>query len=179
MGERIPLEAETTHIVFLNYSLCCLPSIDKMIEGVDEAWRLLIPQGLLVNFYPYISQSHLFTQLESGEQLKTHPMFEDRGFDDGYAFKNALILRGFELVTEEHITIKSFYRTKRKALEKILTGRSQKYLKLDHHLKYPISNVIGNFITTQEKPTWFPFRKEEDFTLICQILVKQSPWTKN
>ncbi|PWI49028.1 hypothetical protein CEE45_03690 [Candidatus Heimdallarchaeota archaeon B3_Heim] len=179
MGERIPLESQTTHIVFFNYSLCCLPSVDQMIWGLGEAWRVLIPRGILVNFYPYISQSQLFTETNTAEQMNAHPIFEGMGFDDGYAFKNAVILRGFELFTEEHITVKSFYHTKIKAMEKILTGRSVKYLRFDQRLNYPISKVIGRFITNQDKPTWFSFGKDENFTLICQIFIKKSHWTKN
>jgi hypothetical protein len=179
MGERIPHEAQTTHILFFNYSLCCLPSADKMIVGLDEACRVLIPQGILVNFYPYISQSQLFTNVNSAEQMKSHPIFKGMGLDDGYAFKNAVILRGFDLYTEEIITLKSFYWTKMEAMQKILTGRSVKYLKLDQLLKYPISKVIEMFITNQDKPTWFPFGIDDSFTLICQIFVKKSYITKN
>jgi hypothetical protein len=179
MGERIPHEAQDAHIVFLNYSLCCLPSGDKMIRGLDEAWRVLIPRGILVNYYPYISQSQLFTQVDSVEQMKSHPIFKSMGLDEGYAFKNAVILRGFELYTEEIITLKSLYCTKMEAMQKILTGRSIKYLKLDQLLKYPISKVIEMFITKQDKPAWFPFGIDESFTLICQIFVKKSHLTKN
>ncbi len=179
MGERLPLQSETTHVVFFNYSLCCLPSADEMIGGLDEARRVLIPTGILVNFYPYISQSYLFDQMNTSKQMTAHPVYESMGLDDGYAFKNAVVLRGFELLTEELITLKSFYKTQIKAMEKILSGRSEKYLKFDHLLNYPISKLVGMFITKQEKPTWFPYGKDDSFTLICQLFVKKSQWTKN
>jgi hypothetical protein len=147
--------------------------------GLDEAWRILIPQGILVNFYPFIAQSHLFTQVASTEQMKAVTALEGMQVNDGYAFKNAVTLRGFELFTEEHITIKSYYTTLLKAMEKILTGRSVKYLSFDQSLNFPISKVIGRFITNQEKPTWFSLGKDENFSLICQIFVKKSHWTKN
>ncbi|MFX0013451.1 MAG: hypothetical protein ACFFB2_01700 [Promethearchaeota archaeon] len=179
MGERIPHESQTTHIVFFNYSLCCLPSVDEMIGGLDEAWRVLTPLGILVNFYPFISPSQLFTQINTAEQMIATPIFESMRFDEGYAFKNAVILRGFELFTEEHITVKSFYSTQITAMEEILTRRSVEYLGFDQCLNYSISKMIGLFVTTQKKPKWFPFRKDDYFTLICQIFVKRSCQTKN
>ncbi len=179
MGKRIPLGTETTQIVFFNYSLCCLPSVDKMIEGLDEVKRVLIPQGILVNFYPYLSQSFLFSETVPIDQLKPHPVLDGTELGEGFAFKNAVALRGFKPLIEEFITLKSHYPTIRETMEKILSGRSENYLRFDHVLNYPISKLIGSFIFNHEKPEWFPFGSNEFFTLICQIFVKNCQWTKN
>ncbi|MFW9779833.1 MAG: hypothetical protein ACFFE8_13340 [Candidatus Heimdallarchaeota archaeon] len=179
MGERIPQESHTTHIVFFNYSLCCLPSLDKMIGGLDEAWRVLKPGGLLVNFYPFIVPVQLFAQTHSTVSVEVPPYTQGMGFDESYTFKNAVILRGFQVVIEEKITLNSFYRSEHQAMKEILPQRSIKYLGIDQCLNFGISKLIGKFVTNREKPEWFLLGKDDEFTLVCQIFMKKGHMARN
>ncbi|MFW9856686.1 MAG: hypothetical protein ACFFFG_16665 [Candidatus Thorarchaeota archaeon] len=179
MGERIPQESYTAHIVFFNYSLCCLPSLDKMIGGLDEAWRVLRPGGLLVNFYPFVAPVQLFARIDSNISIEVPPYTQGMGFDESYTFKNAVVFRGFELIIEEKITLRSFYRSEHQAMKDILPERSIRYLGIDQFLNFCISKLVGKFVTNREKPEWFQLGKDDEFTLVCQIFMKKGYMARN
>ncbi|MFX0181726.1 MAG: methyltransferase domain-containing protein [Candidatus Hodarchaeota archaeon] len=172
-GERLPYRDETTHIVIFNYSMCCIPTIENIKNSLAEAWRVLTPKGILVNFCPSFSQPYSLNLGNTTKQTVTNSLHDNTWSDGGFALKNSTLIEGkFTLIAEEKFVLKTDYTTKEEALEDILKGRQEVYRILDHVLNYTISKLICAFITNEEKPSWFSIDTDQYFTMSCQLYMK-------
>ncbi|MHA2275563.1 MAG: class I SAM-dependent methyltransferase [Candidatus Kariarchaeaceae archaeon] len=80
VGEEIPSKDSEYDIVLFSSSLCCMESLENMYEALDEAWRVLKANGILINLQPSLNQNfkcgvvryHITNNLE------------DLVFDDGW-----------------------------------------------------------------------------------------------
>lgn len=172
-GERLPYRDETTQIVFFNYSMCCIPSIENIKNSLAEAWRVLTPKGILINFCPSFSQPYSLNRGNTTKQTVTNSLHDNTWLDGSYALKNTTLIEGkFTLIAEEKFILTTYYTTKEEALEDILKGRQEVYMVLDHVLNYTISRLICAFITNEEKPSWFSIENDQYFTMFCQLYMK-------
>ncbi len=142
-GEKLPFHNETYDVVFFTWSLCCMASEANMREALDEAWRVLRPEGILLNIQPSLHQpfhwgdvTYLVTKDPErlvGEDVKTDD------FDSRYALKRIALIEGkFGLIAEEEFTNNIYYDTVEEVLEAIIKKWRRQYDKLDEETKREI-----------------------------------------
>ncbi|NIM67685.1 MAG: methyltransferase domain-containing protein, partial [Armatimonadetes bacterium] len=55
-GEKLPFPNASFDVVFFTWSLCAMSSEARMEEALDEAWRVLREEGLVLNLQPSLQQ---------------------------------------------------------------------------------------------------------------------------
>ncbi len=142
-GEKLPFPDESYDEVFFTWSLCCMASEAHMREALDEAWRVLRQEGILLSIQPSLHQpfdwgeiTYLVTRDPErlvGEDVKTDD------FDARYALKRAALIEGkFGLIAEELFTNNIYYDTVDEVLEAIKKKWRPQYDKLDGETKQEI-----------------------------------------
>ena len=129
-GDNLLFEDETFDVVFFAYSLCCfMDGLEAMRKGLNEAWRVLRPEGgLLVDLQPSLHQPYkynggnilyLITRkpkdlLQSWSAEKWSELERNSRF----AIKNvALNEQKFNFIADERITVNEYFATLEDVLE--------------------------------------------------------------
>ncbi len=146
-GEELSFPADSFDIVFFTYSLCCIdPAFMK--RALEEAWRVLKPNGSLVSIQPSLLQpfksgviSYLLTRKFGDEE-------EDKFRQARFALKSmALLDKKFTLLAEETCTVNYFYDTSEEALEDAVRKQKEQYDRLSLPEKQEIRQVIDQWAT--------------------------------
>ena len=148
-GEELSFPDDSFDIIFFTYSLCCIiPS--SMMKALEEARRVLKPEGSLVSIQPSLLQpfksgliSYLLTKKFGDEE-------EDKFRQARFALKSmALLERKLDLVAEETCTVNYSYDTPEEALEDSIRKRKEQYDSLSLTEKQHIRKIIDQWATPQ------------------------------
>ncbi|MFQ5980806.1 MAG: class I SAM-dependent methyltransferase, partial [Candidatus Heimdallarchaeota archaeon] len=120
-GENLPFRDQSLDIVFFTYSLCCFSDLKNMKEGLEEAWRVLVPEGVLINLQPSLHQPFIHNQGNIAYLITRRPKalvdpdgeeWIDRTYNARSAIKEAtLIDQKFSFITEEAVALNEYYQT--------------------------------------------------------------------
>ncbi len=144
-GEKLVFPAESFDIVFFTWSLCCT-DIPMMEKALDEAWRVLRRDGILVNLQPSLHQPFSNGRVSYLVQKKFGTSVDDERYRQArLALKyDALIEGKFKLSAEEEFTVKTYYDTADETLEDVTRDRREQYNKLDHATKEKVREIIAS-----------------------------------
>jgi ubiquinone/menaquinone biosynthesis C-methylase UbiE len=166
-GEELPFAPASYDIVFFTWSLCCT-AIPQMKTALEAAWRVLKPDGLLVNLQPSLHQPFqrgLITYLINGrfEQLLPDADEENRHARQMLKF-TSLVERRFAFLVEEAFTTNTYYDTVDEALEDIVEEQREQYESLDAATKEHIRTALtstrqGRHVLVQENVVLTVLRK--------------------
>jgi ubiquinone/menaquinone biosynthesis C-methylase UbiE len=156
-GEELPFPDGSYDVVFFTHSLCCI-SPSYIIRALEEAWRVLKPEGILVNLQPSLQQPFqgdgLFDSIDGDlAYLVTNkpedlvgPMKGQR--DSRKALKYVTLIQGmFDLIAEEEFTDNIYYDTVENALITLIKDRQEEYGKLDEAIKEEIQRRLSSLLT--------------------------------
>ena len=141
-GEHLPFPDESYDVVFFTWSLCCVASEAHMREALDEAWRVLRPEGLFLNLQPSLHQPFHWGEItylvtKNPEDLVLG--WKTETFDSRFALKHTALIEGkFGLVAEEVFTGNVYYDTVEDALEAVAKYRKNETDGLDEETKREI-----------------------------------------
>ena len=156
-GEELLFPNEYFDIVFFTHSLCCISS-PYMKKALEEAWRVLKPEGTLINLQPSLQQPFLgggFFEHVAGDvaYLITDKSEDLIGFKEGQrdareAIKYVALIQGkFDLIAEEDFTDNIYYDTVENALNSLIENRKKEYSKLDENTKTEIHRKLCTLLT--------------------------------
>ncbi len=148
-GEELSLPEDSFDIVFFTYSLCCISS-SSMKKALEEAWRVLKPDGFLISIQPSLLQpfksgvvSYLLNKKFGDEE-------EDKFRQARFALKSiSLLERKLDLVAEETCTVNYCYDTTEEALEDVVRKQKEQYDGLSLPEKQQIRRIINQWATKQ------------------------------
>ncbi|MEE9164615.1 MAG: class I SAM-dependent methyltransferase [Thermoplasmata archaeon] len=154
VGEHLPFPDGAFDAVFFSWSLCCMTSTASMQESLHEAWRVLRPEGVLVNLQPSLYQPFdrgVVTYLITGEQ---RDLVMDEGSarvsDARFALERATLLEGrFDLMGEAEFEVRTYYETEEELLERLVLGREDAYEALSDENKTEIYQRLKSLRTTE------------------------------
>lgn len=148
-AEELAFPEESFDIVFFTYSLCCI-SPSTMKKALEEARRVMKPDGFLVSVQPSLLQpfksgviSYLLTKKFGDEE-------DDKFRQARFALKSTALVEGkLDLVAEETCTVNYCYDTSEEALEDILRKQKEQYDSLSQPEKQQIRKTITQWATPQ------------------------------
>lgn len=153
-GEFLPFPDGSFDAVFFSWSLCCMASTAGMQEALHEAWRVLRPEGYLVNLQPSLYQPFdrgVVTYLISGQQ---RDLVLDEGSarvsDARFALEHETLLEGrFDLLGESEFEVRTYYETEEELLERLVLGREDAYEALSEAQKKEIQKRLESLRTPE------------------------------
>lgn len=168
-AEELPFPDESYDMVFFTWSLCCI-SIPNMKKALHEAWRVLKPDGILINLQPSLEQPFLrgivtYLITKKFDVLGYGTQEQEEHTEARRALKYvALVERKFNLTAEEEFTVNTYYDTVEDALEDIITDKREAYSRLDRESKQEILERLKSMTTstgvqTKENATLTILRK--------------------
>lgn len=170
-GEELgDYQAKSFDVVFFTWSLCCT-SIPVMGRALDEAWRVLRRDGVLVNIQPSLHQpfrSGALTYLVKGKFGTT--VDDERYRQSRLALKYKSLVEGrFELLGEEEFPVKTAYDTVEDVIDDLKCGAREQYDSLDEKTKRRIHDELasrrtGGSIIMIENAVLTVLRKQESRT---------------
>jgi ubiquinone/menaquinone biosynthesis C-methylase UbiE len=131
-GEHLPFPDRTFDVVFFSWSLCCMASTDSMQASLHEAWRVLRPEGYLMNLQPSPYQPFargVLTYLIT-EEPRDLVLDEEsaRVSDARFALEyTTLYDTKFDLLGEAEFEVRTYYDTEEELLERLVQGREDAY----------------------------------------------------
>ena len=151
-GEHLPFPDRTFDVVFFSWSLCCMASTDRMQASLHEAWRVLRPEGYLVNLQPSLYQPFargVLTYLITGEP---RDLVMDEGSarvsDARFALEYTTLYDGnFDLLGEAEFEVRTYYDTEEELLEHLVQGREEAYAALSEETKREIQQRLESLRT--------------------------------
>lgn len=168
-AEELPFPDESYDIAFFTWSLCCI-SIPQMKKALQEAWRVLKPDGVLINLQPSLEQPFLrgivtYLITKKLDILGYGTQEQEDHTEARRALKYvALVERKFNLTAEEEFAVNTCYDTVEDALEDIIADKREAYSRLDQESKREILERLRSMITdrgvqTKENATLTILRK--------------------
>ncbi len=151
-GEFLPFPDGAFDAVFFSWSLCCMTTTASMQESLREAWRVLRPEGYLVNLQPSLYQPFergVVTYLITGQQ---RDLVLDEGSarvsDARFALEHETLLEGkFDLLGEAEFEVRTYYETEEELLERLILGREEAYTALSEETKREIQERLESLRT--------------------------------
>ena len=151
-GEHLPFSYGAFEMVFFSWSLCCMASTARMQESLREAWRVLRPEGYLVNLQPSLYQPFargVLTYLITGEP---RDLVVDEGSalvsDARFALEYITHYDGkFDLLGEAEFEVRTYYDTEEELLERLILGREEAYTALSEETKKEIQERLESLRT--------------------------------
>lgn len=151
-GESLPFPSEAFDAVFFSWSLCCMASTASMKESLHEAWRVLRPNGILVNLQPSLYQPFdrgVVTYMISGQQ---RDLVMDEGSaavsDARFALEHATLFEEkFDLLGEAEFEVRTYYETEEELLDRLVLGREEAYEALSKATKEEIQRRLASLRT--------------------------------
>ncbi|MFQ5986444.1 MAG: methyltransferase domain-containing protein [Thermoplasmata archaeon] len=146
-GEDLPFHDGAFDVVFFSWSLCCMASVSNMKDALHEAWRVLRPEGYLVNLQPSLYQPFArgaITYLITGQR---QDLVMDEGSalpsDARFALEHTTLYAGmFDLLGEEEFEIHTYYDTEEELLERLVQGREKAYAALPEDTRAEIQQRL-------------------------------------
>lgn len=149
MGEDLSdYEAESFDVIFFTWSLCCT-SVPVMGRALDEAWRVLKRDGILVNIQPSLHQPFMSGALTYLVKKKFGTSVDDERYRQSrLALKYKSLVEGmFDLVGEDEFAVKTVYDTVEDAIDDTKSGANAEYVGLDERTKRRIHNKLASGMT--------------------------------
>jgi ubiquinone/menaquinone biosynthesis C-methylase UbiE len=147
-GERLRLADGSVDLVFFSWSLCCT-DIPAMGKAIDEAWRVLRQDGILLSMQPSLYQPFPYGMVDylinrnNGPTIVDEPERQAR-----LALRHASFVEGkFDFVAEEEFPIYTHYGTTRGFLRKIMAEAGVRFKELDGRTKQKIMEIITSMKT--------------------------------
>jgi ubiquinone/menaquinone biosynthesis C-methylase UbiE len=127
-GEHLLFDDESFDLVLFSHSLCCFADgIEAMKRGLNESWRVLKPEGILVNLQPSLHQPFRYNMGNIVYLINRNPKnlvdadgekWIELTYGARFSIKNAtLIEQKFNFVAEEAITLNEYYSTIEEVLD--------------------------------------------------------------
>lgn len=147
-GDSLPLPDESYDTVFFTWSLCCIPTPYDKLTALEEAWRVLKPEGILINL-----QSSLLQPLDRGviTYLMTKrfgslaDVADDEDGEARRALKYITLIEGkFRLLAEEEFMVNAYYDSVAEALDDFIKDKREQYNNLDEQTKHKIFSIISS-----------------------------------
>ena len=143
-AENLAFPDGSFDVVFFTWSLCCV-DIPAMGRAIEEAWRVLRPNGTLVNLQPSLYQPFrkgTVPYLIQGEFGTT--VDDERYRQARLALKYASLIEGkFQLVTEQEFGINTYYDTVDGALAGFTADCREEYKALSRAEKAKVKQAVG------------------------------------
>jgi ubiquinone/menaquinone biosynthesis C-methylase UbiE len=143
-GEELgDFQPESFDVVFFTWSLCCT-DIPVMGRAIDEAWRVLRRDGVLVNLQPSLNQPFGSGALTYVVKKKFGTTVDDERYRQArFALKYKALIEGmFDLVGEEEFPVKTVYDTVGDAVEDLARDAGEQYKRLDEKTKQRIQDDL-------------------------------------
>lgn len=168
-GEKLPFPQESYDVVFFTWSLCCI-SVPFMKKALQEAWRVLKPNGTLINLQPSLQQPFLrgiikYFVTKKFDILGDGTQEQEEHRQARHALKYVSLVEGkFGPTAEEELTVNTYYDTVEEALEDIIQDKREAYSRLDQESKREILERLKSMTTnmgvqTKENATLTILRK--------------------
>jgi len=142
-GESLSLPNETFDVVFFSWSLCCA-DVPAMGRAVENAWRVLRRNGLLLNIQASLHQPFhkgmvtYVLKRGSGEVDWTEGESQAR-----LALRHAsFVERRFDFVAEEVFPVYGYYDTVREAIRDITAQEGVKYAGLNRETRRSMNEIL-------------------------------------
>lgn len=148
-GESLPFSDNSFDIAFFAYSLCCFDGMEEMKNGVDEAWRVLTPNGgILIGLQPSLYQPFKGNKGSVLHLISRRPI-DLVNYDGGdwtekktlslYALKKATLYdHKFEPMVDKSFTRNTYYNTIEEVIDEVgieLKGPLEEVLNLQTYNK--------------------------------------------
>ena len=165
-GESLGLPAERFDVVFLSWSLCCT-DIPWQSRTLMEAWRVLRPNGLLLNVMESLHQpfySGMITYLlgrGSGQPDWSEPEREAR-----LALRHATVIeRKFDFVAEKEVAIYSYYDDVGEALDGVIAENKLKKTEVATRTTNDVRDILESLKTNKG----FRFQTNSVITVLRKV----------
>ncbi len=147
-GEALTFPNGSFDIVFFTWSLCCA-DIPVMGRTLEEAWRVLKPDGILINLQPSLQQPFNMGAITYLIMKKFGTSVDDERYRQSrFALKySSLIQERFNLIVEEDFTDITYYDTIEDALDDVTRDAKEKYSRLDEETKHQIYERLHSRLT--------------------------------
>jgi ubiquinone/menaquinone biosynthesis C-methylase UbiE len=147
-GEKLRLADRSVDLVFFSWSLCCT-DIPAMGKAIDEAWRVLRQDGILLSMQPSLYQPFNYQMVSYLIDRNWGPTITDEPERQArLALRHASLVEGkFAFVAEEEFPIYTYYDTTREILKEIRAHDSERFKELDGRTKQKIMKIIASMKT--------------------------------
>ncbi|MBI3859059.1 MAG: class I SAM-dependent methyltransferase [Thaumarchaeota archaeon] len=142
-GESLAFPNESFDLVFFSWSLCCA-DIPAMGKALDEAWRVLRPQGVLVNIQSSLHQPFHKGMISYLMERNSGPYIKDEGDRQArLALRHASVVdRKFGFAAEREFPVFSYYDTVGEALKDVVTQNGYDPKDLSKETKKRILEIL-------------------------------------
>jgi ubiquinone/menaquinone biosynthesis C-methylase UbiE len=148
-GKKLSFEDESFDILIFSLSLCCMESLDAIEKAINEAWRILKPDGLLLNIQA--SSQLNFNSGKIGYLITNEPerlVLWENGHMSRFGLKKSThIHKKWELIKELDFNTKWQYETIKDQIEDIKDTFGDQYKKLSSKRKLEIDKYIQSKMT--------------------------------
>lgn len=146
-GENLKFPDGSFDVVFFSWSLCCV-DIPVMGKAIEEAWRVLRPNGTLINLQPSLYQPFRKGTVPYLIQGQFGTTVDDERYRQArLALKYASLVEGkFKPVSEQEFGINTYYGTVAEALVAFTADYREEYKALTRSEKARVKEEIGQLM---------------------------------
>jgi ubiquinone/menaquinone biosynthesis C-methylase UbiE len=147
-GENLQFPDGSFDVVFFSWSLCCT-DIPAMGKALDQAWRVLRPEGLLASIQASLHQPFQRGMIDYLMQRNSAPLIIDENDRQArLALRYAsLVEKKFDLVAEEEFPIYDYYNTAKGALEDYSAQNGIRFRSLSNETRQKVRDIVTSMKT--------------------------------
>lgn len=147
-GEELPFPGESYDTVFFTWSLCCIPTPYDKLTALEELWRVLRPEGILINLQSSLLQPldrGVITYLITKRFGSLTDVADDEDGEARRALKYISLIEGkFRPLAEEEFMVNAYYDSVEEALDDFIKDKREQYNNLDEETKHEIFSIISS-----------------------------------
>jgi ubiquinone/menaquinone biosynthesis C-methylase UbiE len=149
-AEKLTFPDASFDVAFFTWSLCCV-DIPAMGKALDEAWRVLRPDGTLVNLQPSLYQPFNKGTVSYIIQGQFGTTVDDERYRQArLALKYASLIEGkFKLVYEEEFGINTYHDTIPEVLKDLTVDCKEQYRALSPKEKRRVRDTLESMRTNE------------------------------